>query len=87
MRSDWRSARRPAVVEGTKNIRLIGRLGAFSPGLKPSHPKMERSRGFENPRPRTKSPGLHVLTERCTCGLVQRCVAENPGFGTCRQLP
>src|SRR5258708_31503615 len=37
---------------------LIGVLGAFSPGLKPGHCKIKRSRGFENPLPRTESPGL-----------------------------
>jgi hypothetical protein len=33
-------------------------LGAFSPGLKPGHCKIKRSRGFENPLPRTESPEL-----------------------------
>ena len=54
MRSDGRSARRPAVVEVTKTYGLIGELGAFSPGLKPGHCKTKRSRGFENPLPRTE---------------------------------
>jgi hypothetical protein len=36
----------------------IGELGPFSPGLKPGHGKIKRSRGFENPLPRTESPGL-----------------------------
>src|SRR5258708_38146078 len=40
---------------------LIGELGAFSPGLKPSSCWIKRSRGFKNPLPRTKSPGLAQL--------------------------
>jgi hypothetical protein len=37
-----------------KTYGLIGELGAFSPGLKPGHCKIKRSRGFENPLPRTE---------------------------------
>jgi len=33
MRSDGRSARRPAVVEVTKNVRVDWELGVSSPGL------------------------------------------------------
>ena len=40
---------------------LIGQLAAFSPGLKPGRWKMMHSRGFENPLPRTESPGLAQL--------------------------
>ena len=43
---------------------LIGELGAFSPGLKPGICKIKRSRGFENPLPRTESPGPGVSTFR-----------------------
>src|SRR5271156_232792 len=46
-----------------KTCGLIGQLGAFSPGLKPGHCKIKRSRGFENPLPRTKSPGLAQFDE------------------------
>src|SRR5580704_6297235 len=35
--------------------------GAFSPGLKPRRCQIKRSRGFENPLPRTESPGLAQL--------------------------
>src|SRR5579864_5620278 len=41
-----------------KTYRLIAELEAFSPGLKPGHGRIKRSRGFENPLPRTESPGL-----------------------------
>ena len=33
--------------------------GAFPPGLKPGHCKIKRSRGFENPLPRTEVRGWH----------------------------
>jgi hypothetical protein len=42
-----------------KTYGLIGELGAFSPGLKPGHCKIKRSRGFENPLPRTEVRGWH----------------------------
>src|SRR5580704_14226323 len=61
MRSDWRSARRPTVVEVTKNVRVDWGAWAFSPGLKPGRCKVNRFRGFENPLPRTESPGLAQL--------------------------
>jgi hypothetical protein len=38
---------------------LMGQLGEFSPGLKPGHCKIKRSRGFENPLPRTEVRGWH----------------------------
>src|SRR6185437_16621124 len=44
-----------------KTYGLIGELGAFSPGLKPGHGKIKRSRGFENPLPRTEVRGWHSL--------------------------
>jgi hypothetical protein len=36
-------------------------LGAFSPGLKPGLCTIKRSRGFENPLPRTEVRGWHGL--------------------------
>src|SRR5216684_8051155 len=52
-----------------KTYELIGELGAFSPGLKPGHCKIKRSRGFENPLlPRTEVRGWHSLS----CSLIQR---------------
>jgi hypothetical protein len=45
-----------------KTYELIGALGAFSPGLKPGHCKIKRSRGFENPLPRTEVRGWHRST-------------------------
>src|SRR5580692_2822227 len=41
--------------------RTFALLGAFSPGLKPGRCQIKRSRGFENPLPRTESPGLAQL--------------------------
>jgi hypothetical protein len=38
------TARRPTVVEVTKNVGLIGELGAFSPGLRSLRENRERSR-------------------------------------------
>src|SRR5580693_8196408 len=58
MRSDWRSARRPTVVEVTKNVRVDWGAWGISPGLKPGRCKIKRSRGFEKPLARTESPGL-----------------------------
>jgi hypothetical protein len=46
MRSDWRSPRRPTLFEVTQNVRLIGELGAFSPGLKSLRENLERSPDF-----------------------------------------
>ena len=51
-----RDARRS--LRSRKTYGLIAELGAFSPGLKPGHGRIKRSRGFENPLPRTESPGL-----------------------------
>jgi hypothetical protein len=38
---------------------FTGQLGVFSPGLKTGQGKMKRSRGFENPLPRTEVWGWH----------------------------
>src|SRR6267154_3286239 len=47
-----------------KTYGLIGELGAFSPGLKPDHGKIKRSRGFENPLPRTEVRGWHPTANK-----------------------
>ena len=63
---------------------LIGELGAFSPGLKPGRWKIKRSRGFENPLPRTESPGLAQLgtdhSAACHKLWILRVAAFVPGF-------
>jgi hypothetical protein len=46
--------------EGSCFDRAAEIVGAFSPGLKPGHCKIERSRGFENPLPRTEVRGWHI---------------------------
>src|SRR5580698_9118433 len=58
MRSDWRSARRPAVVEDTKNVRVDWAWGMLT-RAKARQFEIKRSRGFENPRPRTEVRGWH----------------------------
>ena len=69
MQQEHRPAAEPCdQTEGVRDVRvssksrktygLIAELGAFSPGLKPGHGRIKRSRGFENPLPRTESPGL-----------------------------
>ena len=41
---------------GLRRCWALALVAAFSPGLKPDRYKLERSRGFENPLPRTGSP-------------------------------
>ena len=75
MQQEHRPAAEPCdQMEGVRDVRLwsrsgktyglIAELGAFSPGLKPGHGRIKRSRGFENPLPRTESPGLAQGTMR-----------------------
>jgi hypothetical protein len=47
---------------------VIGQLGAFTPGLKPRNGRIMRSRGFENPRPRTEVRGYTTDYTRTTQG-------------------